>query len=85
VIWLCKSVTAPTIRRSNVLDETNGFHGPTNERLYLVSSDGVKPAAQLRKWLTRGLTFVTGLPPAKRKVARRTLKSITYQPRRIPS
>ena len=50
-----------------------------------VSPDGVKTAAQLRKWLTRGLIFVTSLPPAKQKVARRNPKSITYQPRRIPS
>jgi TfoX/Sxy family transcriptional regulator of competence genes len=57
---------------------------PMKGHIY-VSPDGVKTPAQLRKWLMRGQKFVASLPPAKRKVAHRTPKSITHQPRRISS
>jgi TfoX/Sxy family transcriptional regulator of competence genes len=33
-----------------------------------VSPEGVKTAVQLRKWLTRGQTFISSLPVAKRTV-----------------
>ena len=61
------------------------FTGRPMKGYIYVSPDGVNTPAQLRKWLVRGLTFVASLPPTKRKVARRTPKPITYQPRRIPS
>jgi TfoX/Sxy family transcriptional regulator of competence genes len=61
------------------------FTGKPMKGYIYVSPDGVKTPAQLRKWLMRGQKFVASLPPAKRKVAHRTPKSITHQPRRISS
>lgn len=61
------------------------FTGRPMKGYIYVSPDGVKTPAQLRKWLMRGQKFVASLPPAKRKVAHRTPKSITHQPRRISS
>jgi TfoX/Sxy family transcriptional regulator of competence genes len=61
------------------------FTGKPMKGYIYVSPDGVKTSAQLRKWLMRGQKFVASLPPAKRKVAHRSPKSITHQPRRISS
>ena len=41
---------------------------PMKGYLYYVSPEGVKTAVQLRKWLTRGQTFVSSLPVVKRTV-----------------
>jgi TfoX/Sxy family transcriptional regulator of competence genes len=61
------------------------FTGKPMKGYIYVSPNGIKTAVQLRKWLTKGQRFVASLPPAKRKVAHRTPKSITFQPRRISS
>jgi TfoX/Sxy family transcriptional regulator of competence genes len=61
------------------------FTGRPMKGYIYVNSDCVKTPAQLRKWLTRGLTFVARLPSTKRKMARRTPKPNTHQPRRIAS
>ena len=47
------------------------FTGKPMKGYVFVGPDGVKSAAQLRKWLTKGLDFAASLPPAKRKMARR--------------
>jgi TfoX/Sxy family transcriptional regulator of competence genes len=46
------------------------FTGRPMKGYIYVGPNGTKSAAQLRKWLTRGLEFVSGLPVAKRKVRR---------------
>ena len=46
------------------------FTGRPMKGYIYVGPDGTKTAAQLRKWLARGQTFVSSLPPAKRKAAR---------------
>lgn len=51
------------------------FTGKPMKGYIYVSPDGTKTAAQLRRWLTRGQTFVLSLPPAKRKVARGRLRT----------
>jgi len=61
------------------------FTGRPMKGYIYVSPDGTKTTAQLRKWLTRGQTFVASLPPAKRKPVRRIPKIITHQPRRSRS
>lgn len=42
------------------------FTGRPMKGYIYVSPEGVKTAVQLRKWLTRGQTFVSSLPVAKR-------------------
>ena len=61
------------------------FTGRPMKGYIYVSPDGMKTAVQLRKWLTRGQTFVACLPPAKRRAIRRVTKTITHQPRRTSS
>lgn len=51
------------------------FTGKPMKGYIYVSPDGTKTAAQLRRWLTRGQTFVLSLPPAKRKVAHGRLRT----------
>ena len=46
------------------------FTGRPMKGYIYVSPDGVKTAAHLRTWLTRGQRFVASLPPAKRRAAR---------------
>ena len=43
------------------------FTGKPMKGYIFVNPAGTKTTAQLRKWLTRGQTFVSSLPPAKRK------------------
>jgi hypothetical protein len=61
------------------------FTGRPMKAYIYVGPNGVKTAAHLRKWLTRGQTFVASLPPAKRRVVHRASKTITHQPRRVSS
>lgn len=61
------------------------FTGRPMKGYIYVGPNGTKTVARLRKWLTRGQTFVTSLPPAKRGVVRRVTRTITHQPRRISS
>jgi TfoX/Sxy family transcriptional regulator of competence genes len=61
------------------------FTGRPMKGYLYVSPDGIKTPAHLRKWLMRRLSFVASLPPTKRKLASRTPKFITHQPRRISS
>ncbi len=61
------------------------FTGQPMKGYIYVSPDGIKTAAQLRKWLARGRTFVASLPSAKRRTVRRVSRIITLQPRRIAS
>jgi hypothetical protein len=61
------------------------FTGKPMKGYIYVSLDGMKTTVQLRKWLTRGQTFVACLPPAKRRAIRRVTKTITHQPRRTSS
>ncbi|TKS58604.1 MAG: hypothetical protein EWM72_02900 [Nitrospira sp.] len=61
------------------------FTGRPMKGYIYVSPGGTKTAAQLRKWLTQGQTFVASLPPAKSGATRRVPKTITHQPRRISS
>ena len=61
------------------------FTGRSIKGYIYVSPDGMKTAVQLRKWLTRGQTFVACLPPAKRRAIRRVTKTITHQPKRTSS
>ena len=46
------------------------FTGRPMKGYVFVSPHGIKSAAQLRKWLTKGLDFAASLPPVKRKVLR---------------
>ena len=46
------------------------FTGRPMKGYIYVGLNGTKTAAQLRKWLARGQTFVASLSPAKRKAAR---------------
>jgi TfoX/Sxy family transcriptional regulator of competence genes len=46
------------------------FTGRPMKGYVYVGPAGTNTAAQLRKWLTRGQTFVASLPPAKRKPPR---------------
>lgn len=43
------------------------FTGKPMKGYVFVGPEGVKSAAQLRRWLARGLDFAASLPPAKRK------------------
>ena len=61
------------------------FTGRPMKGYIYVSPDGMKTAVQLRKWLTRGQTFVACLPPAKRRAICRVTKTTTHQPRRTSS
>ena len=61
------------------------FTGRPMKGYIYVSPVGTKTAAQLRKWLARGQTFVASLPPVKRRAVRRAPRTITHQPRRISS
>lgn len=61
------------------------FTGRPMKGYIYVSPDGVKTTVQLRKWLTRGQTFVASLPSAKRGAVRRVTRTITHQPRRTSS
>jgi TfoX/Sxy family transcriptional regulator of competence genes len=61
------------------------FTGRPMKGYIFVSPDGIKTAAQLHKWLTRGQTFVASLYPAKRKTAHRASRIINHQPRRTSS
>ena len=46
------------------------FTGRPIKGFVYVSPGGIKSAATLRKWLTKGLDFAASLPPVKRKVLR---------------
>ena len=46
------------------------FTGKPMKGYVFVGPGGVKTAPQLREWLTKGLNFVAGLPPRKRKLVR---------------
>lgn len=61
------------------------FTGRPLKGYVYVSPAGTKSAAQLRVWLAQGQTFVARMPSATRKAARRTLSTVTHQPRRIAS
>lgn len=61
------------------------FTGRPLKGYVYVSLDGVKTAAQLRKWLARGQAFVSSLPPAKRATAHRASGTAIHQRRRLSS
>ncbi len=61
------------------------FTGRPMKGYIYVNPDGTRTATQLRKWLTRGQTFVSSLPPAKRRAARRVSGITSHQPRRLAS
>lgn len=61
------------------------FTGHPMKGYSYVSPNGTKTAAHLRKWLTRGQTFVASLPPVKRAAPRRAAGTIARQPRRTAS
>jgi TfoX/Sxy family transcriptional regulator of competence genes len=61
------------------------FTGRPMKAYIYVGPNGVKTAVHLRKWLTRGQTFVASLPPAKRRAVHQASKTITHQPRRVSS
>ncbi len=61
------------------------FTGRPMKGYVYVSPEGTKTAAQLRKWLMRGQTFVAILAPANREAVRPVARTTTHSPRRIAS
>jgi TfoX/Sxy family transcriptional regulator of competence genes len=55
------------------------FTGRPMKGYVYVGPSGTKTAAQLRKWLTKGLNFSASLPAAKRKPVRRVSSSRPYR------
>ncbi|WP_083447682.1 TfoX/Sxy family protein [Nitrospira moscoviensis] len=58
------------------------FTGKPMRGYIYVGPGGVKTGSQLRTWLSKGLTFVAGVPPKKRKPARSTSTTVHHNRRR---
>lgn len=54
---------------------------PMKGHIY-VGPGGVRTDSQLRTWLSKGLAFVAGLPPRKRKPSRSTATTVRHNNRR---
>ncbi len=58
------------------------FTGKPMKGYIYVGPGGVKTDSQLRMWLSKGLTFVAGLPPRKRKPIRSTSTTVHHNRRK---